>query len=153
VPVPREYSAQQRWAHEWELFGFPLSQHPLDLLKDVVGRTRYISACELGQHVGRTITLLGWLVTEKIVSSKKGEPMEFATFEDQRSLYDATFFPSTYRQYCHLLVPNQAYLLTGLVEEHFATVTLTVTGLEPLSSRAPAETDIPLEQDAAGPVH
>ena len=77
--------------------------------------------------------------------------MEFVTFEDQTGLYDATFFPSTYRQYCHLLVPNQAYLVTGLAEEHFATITLTVTRLEPLSSLESAETDGPLEQGAADP--
>jgi DNA polymerase III alpha subunit len=73
-------------------------------------------------------------VTEKIVSTKKGEPMEFVTFEDQTSLYDATFFPKTYRRYCHLLASDQAYLVTGVVEEHFATVTVTVTQLRPLSA-------------------
>ena len=31
VPIPREYAAQQQWAHEWELFGFPISGHPLEL--------------------------------------------------------------------------------------------------------------------------
>jgi error-prone DNA polymerase len=134
LPIPREYSAQQQWAHEWDLFGFPLSRHPLDLLKEGVGRTRYIPACELHHHIGRTVTLLGWLVTEKIVSSKKGEPMEFATYEDQTGLYDATFFPSTYQYYCHLLAPNQGYLVTGVVEEHFAAVTLTVSRLRLLSS-------------------
>ena len=71
------------------------------------------------------------MVTEKVVSTKKGEPMEFVTFEDQTSLYDATLFPDTYRQYCHLLASNQAYLVTGVVEEHFATVTVTVTQLRP----------------------
>jgi error-prone DNA polymerase len=151
LPIPREYSAQQQWAHEWELFGFPLSRHPLDLLKDVAGRTAYIAACELGEHVGRTITLLGWLVTEKIVSSKKGEPMEFATFEDQTGLYDATFFPSTYRQYCHLLASNQAYLITGLVEKHFAAVTLTVTQLRLCSSPESHREDAPRAHSTQAP--
>ena len=64
-----------------------------------------------------------------------GEPMEFATFEDQTGLYDATFFPGTYRQYCHLLSPNQPFLVTGIVQEHFATVTLTVNQLRLLSSQ------------------
>ena len=88
-----------------------------------------VSANQLAQHVSRTVTVLGWLVTEKVVTSKKGEPMEFVTFEDQTSLYDATFFPDTYRRYCHLLAPNQAYLVTGLVEEHFGTITVTVNHL------------------------
>jgi error-prone DNA polymerase len=49
-----------------------------------------------------------------------GMLMEFATFEDQTGLYDATFFQSTYRQYCHLLASKQANFVTGLVEEYFA---------------------------------
>lgn len=100
-----------------------------------------VPARELAQYVGRTVTLLGWLVTEKIVTSRKGEPMEFVTFEDQTSLYDATFFPDTYRRYCHLLGTNQAYVLTGVVEEHIGTVKLTINRLQPLSSPTSAETD------------
>jgi error-prone DNA polymerase len=58
-------------------------------------------------------------------------------------MYDATLFPTIYRRYCHLLATNQAYVVTGLVEEHFSTVTVTVktlqlltTGGVPVSSEA-----------------
>ncbi|MBI3357785.1 MAG: hypothetical protein HY038_13640 [Nitrospirae bacterium] len=61
--------------------------------------------------------------------------MEFITLEDQTGLYDATVFPTTYRRYCHLLVTNQAYVVTGLVEEQFSTLTLTVKELRLLAAR------------------
>jgi error-prone DNA polymerase len=70
-------------------------------------------AKDLAQHIGEQVTVTGWLVTEEIVSTKKGEPMEFITLEDQTSLYDATLFPRTYRRYCHLLATNQAYIVTA----------------------------------------
>ena len=76
----------------------------------------------------------GWLVTEKIISTKTGEPMEFMTLEDQTSLYDATVFPDLYRRSCHLLAMNQAYVVTGLVDEQFSTVTLTVKELRLLAA-------------------
>ena len=60
--------------------------------------------------------------------------MEFATFEDQTALYDVTLFPNTYRRYCHLLAMNQAYAVTGRVEEQFSTVALTVRTLTLLAS-------------------
>ena len=131
VPIPPEYSSSQQLVHEVELFGFPLIGHPLERFRGVLAGMSMspVSANQLAQHVSRTVTVLGWLVTEKVVTSKKGEPMEFVTFEDQTSLYDATFFPDTYRRYCHLLAPNQAYLVTGLVEEHFGTITVTVNHL------------------------
>ncbi len=38
LPIPTEYSVQQKLAHELELFGFPLSCHPLDLFTEVLAR-------------------------------------------------------------------------------------------------------------------
>jgi error-prone DNA polymerase len=135
LPIPPEYAAQQQLTHELELFGFPLSCHPLDLFKEVLERILHLLARDLAQHVGEEVTVIGWLVTEKIISTKKGDPMEFLTLEDQTALYDATLFPNTYRRYCHLLATNQAYVVTGLVEEQFSTVTLTVRELRLLASR------------------
>jgi error-prone DNA polymerase len=136
LPIPPEYSFQQKLYYELALLGFPLSCHPLDLFKDLLTEIPHIMAKDLAQHVGEDVTLIGWLVTEKIISTKKGEPMEFITLEDQTGLYDATVFPNTYRQYCHLLATNQAYIVTGLVEAQFSTVTLTVKELRLLTARA-----------------
>lgn len=133
LPIPADYSPQRQLAHEWELFGFPLSGHPLDRFTKTVAGLAHVLAQDLPRHIGTTVRLLGWMVTEKIVSTKHGEPMEFVTFEDRTALYDATFFPDTYRRYCHLLASAQAYLITGRVEAHFAAITLTVKMLQPLT--------------------
>ena len=114
----------------------------MDLFADVLAHIPHILARDLAQHVGEVVTVSGWLVTEKIISTKKGEPMEFMTLEDQTSLYDATVFPDLYRRSCHLLATNQAYILTGLVEEQFSTVTLTVKALRLLAS---PDVEVPFE--------
>ena len=124
----------------------PLRCHPLDLFKEALAGTTRILAKDLDQYVGQEVTLIGWLVTEKIVSTKKGEPMEFMTLEDQTGMYDATVFPTTYRQYCHLLATNQAYVVTGLVEEHFSTVTVTVRTLQLLTTGGIPAPSEPLEE-------
>ncbi|MCC2642846.1 MAG: dnaE [Nitrospira sp.] len=64
---------------------------------------------------------------------------------------DATFFPDIYRRYCHRLGTSQAYVVTGVVEAHFDTVTVTVNPLQPLSSPETADADAPLEPDAEDP--
>lgn len=143
IPIPEAYSFQKSLAHELALFGFPLQCHPLDVFHEAYKDIRYVLAKDLAQHIGKEVTLIGWLLTEKIVSTKKGDPMEFMTMEDQTGMYDATVFPRTYRQYCHLLAPNQGYIITGLVEEQFSTVTVTVRTLRLLSIaevRSPNET-------------
>jgi len=145
LPIPAEYSIQQKLTHELELFGFPLNCHPLELFKDVLAHHRYIPAKNLAQHVGELVTMIGWLLTEKTISTKKGEPMEFLTLEDQTGLFDATVFPNIYRKYCHLLTTNQAYVVTGLIEEQFSTVTLTVKELRLLAARHACNEVEPIE--------
>ena len=146
IPIPTEYSAQKKLHHELTLFGFPLSCHPLDLFKETLAATPHILAKDVNHYVGKEVTLIGWLLTEKIVSTKQGEPMEFMTVEDQTGRYDATVFPNAYRQYCHLLATNQAYVLTGFVEEHFSTVTVTVKTLRLLTTGGIPALSEPLEE-------
>jgi len=118
--------------------GFPLSRHPLELLGDCpppslasrltphASRLVHIQARDMARYVGQRVTMLGWLITSKGVETKDGDPMEFVSFEDTTALYDATVFPDAYRRSYHLLSSDRPYLLEGLVEEDFGTVTLTV---------------------------
>ena len=78
--------------------------------------------------------MVGWLITEKPVETKRGLAMEFITLEDHTALYDATLFPDVYRRCSHLLSSNRAYVVQGLVEESFGVVTLTVLDLRWLES-------------------
>jgi error-prone DNA polymerase len=137
LPIPEEYSAGRKLQDEIETLGFPLSRHPLELYASQIAKTidgaDHIVAAQMGDYVGRRVTMVGWLVTEKLVQTKHGEPMEFVTFEDATALYDATFFPATYRRFCHLLIENKAYLLTGLIEEDFGAVAFTVEELRGLT--------------------
>jgi len=115
---------------EYEVLGFLCRIHPLCLLKrNGKGLT---AARILPDCVGRKVRFAGWLLTGKLVSTKTGEAMEFLTFEDETGMVEATFFPGAYRRYAHLLSSGRPYLLTGLVEEDFGAVTLTVDTVEVL---------------------
>jgi error-prone DNA polymerase len=129
LPIPQEYPERQRIGHEIESFGFPLHVHPLDLTRCRSAYVSQVPAREMTRHVGRPVTMIGVLITEKIVQTKNGNPMAFVTFEDKTALFDATLFPDAYRRSCHFLAPNQAYLMKGVVEQQFGTVTLTVREL------------------------
>ena len=132
VPIPPEYSCRRRIQHEMDIFGFPVSCHPLDLFHAAIERIPHVQAKDLPQYVGKMVTVIGWLITEKVVHTKHGEPMEFVTFEDSTALFDATLFPKTYRRYCHVIESSQGYVLTGLVEQSFSTWTVTVKTLSRL---------------------
>ncbi|MDF0668639.1 MAG: DNA polymerase III subunit alpha [Nitrospira sp.] len=140
LPVPDDYSAAQKRAHEIESFSCLASRHPLTLYRKQIERLRPVPASQMHRFVGRRITMVGLLITEKSAETKYGQTMEFITLEDVTALYDVTLFPEIYRRCCHLLSPNQPYVVNGLVEESFGVVTLTVLDLQLLE---PTTGDVP----------
>ncbi len=128
APVPRvpQYSARTVLEHELETLDFLISRHPLSLYREPLARLTHVRGADLHKHVGRRVTAIGWWVTGKIVTTKEDEPMEFISFEDTSALYETTFFPQTYARFCHMLNRSRPYVLSGLVEEDFGAVTLTV---------------------------
>ena len=128
APAPQvpQYSARTILEHELETLDFLISRHPLTLYREPLARLKHVRGADLPKHVGRLVTTIGWWVTGKIVTTKEDEPMEFISFEDTSALYETTFFPQTYARFCHMLNRSRPYVLTGLVEEDFGAVTLTV---------------------------
>jgi len=128
VTPPRvpAYSTRTVLEHELETLDFLVSRHPLTLYREPLSRLRHVRAADLAAHVGRRVTTVGWWVTGKVVTTREEEPMEFISFEDTSALYETTFFPQTYARFCHMLNRSRPYVLSGLVEEDFGAVTLTV---------------------------
>jgi error-prone DNA polymerase len=121
-PYPRSMMLK----HEIETLGFLLSIHPLDRYSNILKRQSYVPAQEIHRHVGKHVTMVGWMVTGKTVHTREGDPMKFVSFEDTTALYEAVFFPKAYHRFCHMLSEMRPYLLKGKVEEDFTVVTLTV---------------------------
>ncbi len=117
---------RERLRREFAVLGFLCDRHPMELYADAVQRAGAVKAVEIARRVGGRIRFAGWLITGKVVETRQGEPMEFLTFEDETGLVETTFFPETYRRFCHLLDRERPYLLSGRVEEDWGAVTLTV---------------------------
>jgi error-prone DNA polymerase len=112
--------------HETESLGFLLSIHPLDLYRQCLETIRHVKAEELISHIGKYITITGWLVTGKTVRTKAGDHMKFVSFEDATGIYETVFFPKTYKRFCHILNAARPYILKGKVDEDFGAVCITV---------------------------
>jgi error-prone DNA polymerase len=117
---------RERLRREFTVLGFLCDRHPMELYAGAVQRSGAVRAADVARCVGRRIRFAGWLITGKVVETRQGEPMEFLTFEDETGLVETTFFPGTYRRFCHLLDRERPYLLSGKVEEDWGAVTLTV---------------------------
>jgi error-prone DNA polymerase len=126
LPKPAGYDEQTLLRQEVETLGFLVSRHPLTLYQTMLKPRSWVPAQELGRWVEKRVTTIGWYVTGKPVETKDGEPMEFLSFEDTTAIYETTFFPETYRRFCHLIDRERPYLLEGKVEEDFGAISLTV---------------------------
>ena len=144
LPVPDDYASSIKLAHERDTLGLLASRHPLELYAGELQRLSHVPGSDMARYIGQPITMVGWLITEKFAETKRGLPMEFATFEDTTALYDATLFPDVYRRCCHLLSGDYPYVLRGLVEEQFGVATLTVQDLRilPAAHRSRGNNDL-----------
>ena len=130
IPDTGSYTEKTMLIHESDVLGFLISRHPLSLYAKLLQHLSYVRACDLKQHVGREIPVIGWLITGKVVHTKDDEPMEFISFEDTTAIYETVFFPEVYRKFCRMLSNARPYLLRGVVEEDFGAISLTVKHIE-----------------------
>jgi len=128
-PQVPHYSERTVLEHELETLDFLISRHPLSLYAQPLSKLKCIKGADLPKYVGKKVTTVGWWVTGKVITTKNDEPMEFISFEDTSALYETVFFPQTYAQFCHMLNRSRPYVLTGLVEEEYGVVTLTVDSI------------------------
>jgi DNA polymerase III alpha subunit len=91
-----------------------------------------VRADTMDRHVGKRVSMLGWWVTNKVVYTRKEEPMAFISFEDKTALFETVFFPDAFQRFCSQWSPVRPYLLKGRVEEDWGSVTLNVEGMEPI---------------------
>ncbi len=115
-----------RLRREFAVLGFLCRQHPISLFDDVINTMHTVKASQLANMVGRRVCVAAWLITGKVVHTRHGDPMEFLTFEDETGIVETTFFPETYRRFCHMIDRNRPYLLAGKIEENWGALTLTV---------------------------
>ncbi|MCX6305720.1 MAG: DNA polymerase III subunit alpha [Bacteroidetes bacterium] len=101
---------------EIELLGFPITYTYFDLLE-----TKFrgdILAHDMASHVGKTIRMLGLLVTIKYVRTVKREWMHFGTFIDVNGrFFDTVHFPKAVTAYPFR--GDGVYLVRGKIVEEF----------------------------------
>jgi DNA polymerase-3 subunit alpha/error-prone DNA polymerase len=124
-PLPFEEEVV-RLRREFAALGFLCNTHPMTLFRKEVARHTQLKVDDLPRHIDRRVCLAAWLITGKVVHTKKGDPMEFLTFEDETGIIETTWFPKAYQRFCHMVDRGRPYLLWGRVEQDWGALTLTV---------------------------
>jgi len=100
---------------EIELLGFPLC-NVFELAKE--DACKFLPARELSHHLGKQVSVLGYLITSKPVNTVTNEMMHFHTFLDAEGEWlDCIFFPNTSRYFP--VTGKGFYSMKGKVVEEF----------------------------------
>ncbi|MBN2523328.1 MAG: DNA polymerase III subunit alpha [Bacteroidales bacterium] len=115
LPVLEQYAIEDAY-DEIELLGFPVSMTLFDMLQ--TSFRGELHARDLKNHIGKTIRILGNLVTVKNVRTIKREWMHFGCFLDSEGeFFDTVNFPDSLKKY-----PFRGYgiyLILGKIVEEF----------------------------------
>jgi DNA-directed DNA polymerase III PolC len=94
----REPTRRERLEAEAELFGYPVSGHPLELHADIAWDS-YCPVSRLGEYVGETVVACGLVVEQRTHHQITGEPMKFLTLVDWTGIVETELFAQTYKNY------------------------------------------------------
>jgi len=120
---------------ELELLGFPLCD-PFFLVDPVQEdpRAPFILKRDMAGHVGRRVSMLGYLIHVKATDTHHGQRMTFGSFIDTAGdFWDSTQFPDVAARYTFR--GRGVYRLTGVVEEEFGHTALRTDRFEKLPWR------------------
>ncbi|MBM4310531.1 MAG: DNA polymerase III subunit alpha [Deltaproteobacteria bacterium] len=109
-----DWEQKERLAFEKECLGFYITGHPLDHYRQILRSCTNITTDGVaGATTERDVLIGGMVAGLKQITTKKGEPMAFVTFEDQAGTVEVIVFADVYRQARALLQSEQPLLIKG----------------------------------------
>jgi len=125
TPIKRSPTSDDTYLLELETFGFPISTHPLARYRHILSpKIRY--AKDIPHFFGQSIYLIGLYITRKESMTRRAEPMEFLTLEDETDIYECVLFPDVFKEFGDILHWETLFIIRGTVEESFGVYSVTI---------------------------
>ena len=119
VPVG-EWDKKALLAHEREMLGLYVSDHPLLGVEHVLARAADCTIASLtgteDRPDGSVVTIAGLITGLQRKVTKKGDTWAIATIEDLEGAIEAMFFPQTYQLYALSLAEDAIVVLKGRLD-------------------------------------
>ena len=130
-PVKNKLNNEDRYRLELEIFGYPVSVHPLSKYRPLISnRIKY--AKDISKFPGYSIYLIGLYITHKEILTNTNEPMKFLTLEDESDIYECILFPETFKKYSDILYWEKLFIIKGIIEQSFGIYTVKIQKLASL---------------------
>jgi DNA polymerase-3 subunit alpha len=135
LPDVRPYPREKELVMERELLGLYLTGHPLEPYRAHLRQSHVVPVRGLQEKPdGTDVRVAGRLVQLKPITTKKGEPMAFATLEDLSRQVEIVVFPRLYQQERALWKEDELVLVEGKVNHRDDDVTVIAEDVRPLTS-------------------
>ncbi|HOV63740.1 MAG TPA: DNA polymerase III subunit alpha, partial [Spirochaetia bacterium] len=128
----KDLSVYEKRKKEYQRLGFLCDTHPFYFWDEQVKKKGRILAKDIGSYIGKTIQVIGWLVSVKEVITIQGKPMEFVSFEDESAIFETVFFPESYKRFGPLLDERVPFIIKGLVDDDHGAISIHIDTMEKL---------------------
>ncbi|HET6945649.1 MAG TPA: DNA polymerase III subunit alpha, partial [Gaiellaceae bacterium] len=147
--APGEFDKNDLLRLEKETLGLYVSDHPLTPIRDQLRRKTDCAVNEIERRRDGEIVVVGGIVAGiKQMTTKKGDPMVFATLEDVTGACEVVAFNSVYQHARDLLVQDRVIVVKGRIDQKSAgetkLVAIEITGFE----ATPERKEVRLKVDA-----
>ena len=119
VPDIPDWDKQTRLAHEREMLGLYVSDHPLNGLEHVLTRA---ADCTIGElmadeerQYGPTVTVCGLVTAVSRRLTRKGDAWATVTLEDLHGAVEVLFFPAAYQLHATMLIEDTVLTVQGRI--------------------------------------
>ena len=118
VPEIEEWEENKKLANEKESLGFYITGHPLNRYESIVEKYADDDALSVREAPdGKIVRIGGMIRSTKVIRTKKGDQMAFATLEDLHGAVEVIVFSSVYSKAYDLLFDDSAILVQGAVQK------------------------------------
>ena len=112
IEVTEEYSKNELIEKEYEVFGFYLTNHPVQGKRKNNLNLNYIKS-----YFNKNIDLYLLIDGKREITTKKGDKMAFLTGSDEFNKVDIVIFPRTYEK-CYMVKRGDIVFINGKVEKN-----------------------------------
>ena len=136
IPDLKEWDKTTLLAHEREMLGLYVSDHPLNGTERVLAANRDTTIADLlgSERTDGEVQLSGLITKVERRVTKKGDPWAIVTIEDLDASIEALFFPSNYQLFAMQLVEDSVVSVSGRINDRDGTISIFAQQLEVLDT-------------------
>ncbi|MBC7286739.1 MAG: hypothetical protein H5T86_01595 [Armatimonadetes bacterium] len=131
-----DFTVAEKVMHEWDILGFSLTAHPLELVREKLRAIGVSTAAQIRRmRTGSLVTAAGIVIRPHRPPTRSGRTVIFMTLEDETGLIDATIFEDVYHQYGPVIFGHGLLMVTGRLERNHG-LSIIANRVAPLNIRS-----------------